>query len=175
MPQQQSNPATNRLWLLGPQSSEMAAIESLLQQLGEPVVYAADANGQRVLAGRGNYAVRYINPDAKSAGGSLLCPAVTLTHGVDVFPLRNNQLSRSLVWIAPQAESKGFARAMLGQTLVHLARAMVLTAKRLPWQRTMCSDLATPAGNFAVCGGDLAVCQLATWWHIPKRWVDLAS
>src|SRR5690554_2014539 len=43
--------SSNRLWILGASDPEMAAIEGLLRECGERVVYAADERGVRVHPG----------------------------------------------------------------------------------------------------------------------------
>lgn len=63
---------SNRLWILGAADPEMAAIERLLAECGEPVAYAVGPDGQRVRPGNAYRAIGYevdgMFGDARSSG-----------------------------------------------------------------------------------------------------------
>lgn len=125
----QSIPTTSRLWVLGAPDPEMEAIERLLTEAGEPIMYAT-ADGRRV-----------------HPGSAYRCDPVTATHYVECAPVGGRPADAVIIdhhqpgdpgYGRPPAEF--LAASSIGQVVAELARLGALERISAAWHEDTCGD-----------------------------------
>jgi hypothetical protein len=146
----------SRIWILGAPDPEMEAIEGLLRECGETVVYAADARGERVTAGaayRGESLVTDVGNHPCTSGVTtvylveceLLPPDVSGAPGEDIcHPELAGRTVRRIDHHRPGDPGYGrppsgfLAASSIGQVIRELARLVWLpgweTIAGPPWE-----------------------------------------
>lgn len=178
-----------RLWVLGATDPEMAAIEALLRQCGEPVAYALDARSHRILPGKSPAAISIVyatDPGRLSAGYGVSC--ATIADTLHVYAVECDGLGSLLRPLAERFQTTvinhhapgdpGFGRlpaefmagSSIGQVIAELARLDVLPHWPSYWLRAeyqlerdigeyTLTRACTPIGGFA---------DVPTW-HVEVR------
>lgn len=127
---------TNRVWVLGAEDPEMTAIESLLRECGEHIVYALDKHGERVTP-----ATAYRCPVPEVPAGS----TVYAVECIDTLPAG---------WVRVDHHRQGdpgygrpprefLAASSIGQVIIELARL-----RRLRFRPLTKVPGAYPGGSF---------------------------
>lgn len=147
----------NRLWVLGAADPEMAAIEKLLSECGERVVYAADASYRRVHPGNAytTYSLLGLDGGRPSTGGAtrvylVECYAPALENGRELVSLDHHRPGDPGYGKGPE---EFLAASSLGQVIAELARL-----GKLPKWPTVSSGNPARVGDIADVLGDWCVC-----------------
>ncbi len=158
-----------RIWYLGASDPEMEAIEKLLRECGEQVVYARDASGLRVKPHNAAHAVGPRLEHKPHTDPPLVLLVECRVEGVDQYALVDHHSLGDPGYGRPPQEF--IAAASIGQVVLVLATNDALPASFAK------HNFNTPAlrGCMHLVDGQWLVTSKEAWWVIPHELVLTAA